>query len=187
MGLCAVAALRHLAPDATLVVGARYRQQRRFATEFGADHVVAPDELPRAVRRTVGCHVIGGLLSSGAHATVDAVGTSSSITTSLAITRPRGRIVLLGMPAEVTVDLTALWHRETQLVGSYTYGSETLLDGRAADSFDLAFEVAAAHRFERMVSARYRLADFADAIAHAADAGPRGAVKIVFDLTSEKV
>ena len=30
------------------------------------------------------------------------------------------------MPAEVKVDLTGLWHRETELKGAYTYGTETL-------------------------------------------------------------
>ena len=38
-----------------------------------------PAELARAVRRIVGCHVVGDHLSSGAHATIDAVGTERSI------------------------------------------------------------------------------------------------------------
>ena len=62
--------------------------------------------------------------------TIDAVGSERSIAEALAITRPRGRVVLMGMPAEVTIDLTGLWHRETELVGAYTYGTETLPDGR---------------------------------------------------------
>ncbi len=40
--------------------------------------------------------------SSGAHVTIDAVGTSATVADSLRITRPRGRVVLLGMPADVT-------------------------------------------------------------------------------------
>ncbi len=50
---------------------------------------------------------------------------SESITDALRITRPRGRVVLLGMPADVRLDLTGLWHRETELKGAYTYGTET--------------------------------------------------------------
>ena len=107
-------------------------------------------ELPRAVRRLVGCHVIGDHLSSGAHAT-DAVGTETSIADALRITRPRGRVVLMGMPAEVTLDLTGLWHRETELVGAYTYGTEALPDGRRA-TFDLAIETADAIEAERWLS-----------------------------------
>ena len=84
----------------------------------------------------------------------------------------------MGMPAEVTLDLTGLWHRETELVGAYTYGTES--DGRK--TFDLALETADAIEAERWLSATYPLVDHVDAIAHAAEAGRRGAVKIAFDL-----
>ena len=139
-------------------------------------------ELARAVRRVVGCHVIGDHLSSGAHATIDAVGSEQSITEALAVTRPRGRVVLMGMPAEVSLDLTGLWHRETELVGAYTYGTESLPDGRSVTTFALAIETADALQVERWLSATYPLADHVDAIAHAASAGRRGAIKIAFDL-----
>ena len=88
---------------------------------------------------------------------------------------------MMGMPAEVTLDLTGLWHRETELVGAYTYGTES--DGRK--TFDLALETADAIEAERWLSATYRLVDHVDAIAHAAEAGRRGAVKIAFDLRRE--
>jgi threonine dehydrogenase-like Zn-dependent dehydrogenase len=182
MGLAAVAGLLRYAPTARVVVGARYPHQQAAARALGAHDVVAASELPRAVRRIVGCHVVGEHLSSGAHATIDAVGTTSSLTTALSITRPRGRVVMMGMPAEVTVDLTGLWHRETELVGAYTYGTETLADGRRVRTFDLAMETATAIAAERWLSATYPLVDHVDAIAHAAAAGRRGAVKIAFDL-----
>ena len=44
------------------------------------------------------------------------------------------------------------------------------------------FEVAAAQRTGRLVSATYPLARFEDAVAHAGAAGRRGAVKIAFDV-----
>ncbi len=182
MGLAAVAGLRRYVPDVRIVVGARYPHQRRLAREFGADVVVAPDELPRAVRRATGCHVVGDHLSSGAHVTIDAVGTSDTVADSLRITRPRGRVVLLGMPADVTLDLTGLWHRETELKGAYTYGTERLPDGRTCSTFELAVETATAVRAERLLSATYPLSDHVDAIAHAATAGRRDAVKVAFDL-----
>lgn len=182
MGLCAVAGLKRFLPHTRVIVGARYPVQQRLARSLGADEVVAPDELARAVRRAVGCHVVGDHLSSGSHATIDAVGTSASIASCLRITRPRGRLVLLGMPAEVSVDLTGLWHRETQLVGAYTYGTETLLDGSRRRTFDLAIELAPTCSIERLVSATYPLTDHVEAIRHAAEAGRRGAVKVAFDL-----
>ena len=186
MGLCAVAGLRRYIPGAKILVGARYSHQQAMARTFGADIVVAPDELHRAVRREVGCHVVGDYLSSGAHATIDAVGNSGSIETCLQITRPRGRIVLMGMPSEVTVDLTGLWHRETQIVGAYTYGTETMPDGSRQRTFDLAMDTVVACDMAQMVSATYPLDDYEDAISHASGAGRRGAVKVVFDLRSTK-
>jgi threonine dehydrogenase-like Zn-dependent dehydrogenase len=129
--------------------------------------------------------VIGGHLTSGAHATIDAVGSQESVADCLRITRPRGRVVLLGMPAEVTVDLTGLWHRETELKGAYTYGTEHLPDGSTARTFDLALAAADELEIERLLSATYRLADHVDAIAHAAAAGRRGAIKVAFDLREE--
>jgi hypothetical protein len=46
-------------------------------------------------------------------------------------------------------------------------------------------ETADAIEAERWLSATYRLVDHVDAIAHAAEAGRRGAVKIAFDLRRE--
>lgn len=185
MGLCAVAGLRRYVPGARIVVGARYPHQQALAKALGADVATSPADLPRAVRREVGCHIVGDHLSGGAHATIDAVGSSDSIQSCIKLTRPRGRVVLLGMPAEVTVDLTGLWHRETQLVGAYTYGTETMADGARRRTFDLAMETAADMRMDRLLSATYPLDDYEDAIAHASGAGRRGAVKVAFDLRQE--
>lgn len=182
MGLAAIAGLRRYVPGVRIVVGARYPNQIAFAKALGADVVVAASRLDRAVRRESGCHLIGDHLSSGAHATIDAVGSSDSIRESLRITRPRGRVVLLGMPSDVKLDLTGLWHRETELKGAYTYGTETMPDGTSKRTFDLAVDTANAIKAEQFLSSTYRLDDHVNAIAHAAAAGRRGAVKIAFDL-----
>lgn len=182
MGLAAIHGIRRFLPEAHIIVGAKYLHQQTLARSLGADEAVAPEALTRAVRRATGAHMIGDHLSSGAHATIDAVGSSESLTTSLRLTRPRGRIVMLGMPADVTVDLTGLWHRETEIKGAYTYGTETLRGGRRVRTFELAIESAHLVEAEQLLSATYPLIDYRSAIEHAAAAGRRGAVKIAFDL-----
>ena len=117
---------------------------------------------------------------------VDCVGSSSSLTDAMAVTRPRGRIVLVGMPASVNLELTPLWHRELELVGAYTYGTETLADGTTARTFDLAFDLVRRYDLGRLVSATYPLRRYRDAIQHAAAAGRRGAVKVAFDLRDDR-
>ncbi|WP_419844948.1 zinc-dependent alcohol dehydrogenase [Candidatus Poriferisocius sp.] len=181
MGLCSVAALRTLTAAGTVIVTAKYPHQQDMAAELGADIVVDPDEVRRAVRRFCGCRMLGDYLSSGVDITIDAVGSPASVADAIAITRPRGRVVLLGMPEAARVDLTGLWHRETELVGAYTYGTETFSDGRTATSFELAFDLVESAKLERLVSARYPLDRYREAITHAAEAGSRGAVKVVFE------
>ncbi|WP_420618160.1 zinc-dependent alcohol dehydrogenase [Candidatus Poriferisocius sp.] len=181
MGLCSLAALRSLTSAGTIIVTAKYPHQRDLADALGADIIVNPDEVRRAVRRFSGCRMLGNYLSGGVDITIDAVGSPASVADAIAITRPRGRVVLLGMPESARIDLTGLWHRETELVGAYTYGTEYLPDGQTATSFAMAFDLVASANLERLVSARYPLDRFREAVAHAAEAGARGAIKVVFE------
>lgn len=185
IGLCALAALRKIAPGATIIAAAKHPDQRSLAEELGADVVAKPSELRRAVRRACGCRMTGDLLSGGADVTIDAVGSAASLADAIAVTRPRGRITLSGMPGSVQVDLAPVWHRETEIVGSYTYGTEHLPDGTATHTFPLAMHLIEEMELEKLVSAHYRLDDYRRAIRHAMSAGELGATKIVFDLRDE--
>ncbi|MFP3906130.1 MAG: zinc-dependent alcohol dehydrogenase [Acidimicrobiales bacterium] len=189
LGLLTVAALRRHTDAGTIVVAARYPEQANLARLLGADVVVGSDEWRRAVRRVTGSHAVGegsiDRLTGGANAVFDCVGSSHSLTEILAVVRPRGRVVMVGMPGAVTVDLTGLWHREIELVGAYAYGTELTADGPRR-TFDLAFELVRHADLGRLVSATYPLARYRDAIEHAANAGPRGAAKVAFDLRGEK-
>ena len=128
LGLTTVAALHRLVrptTPCTVVVGAKHARQRELAASLGADHVVPPDQLARTVRRQARSLVLAGRLTEGADVVFDCVGSAASITEALSMVRPRGRVVLVGMPAKVTVDLAPLWHRELTLVGAYAYGNES--------------------------------------------------------------
>ncbi len=181
LGLATIAALRTLTSPATLIAGAKHPHQRRLAAELGADSVVTPEQLPRAVRRRSRSLANAGQLTGGADIVVDCVGSAESLRQSLAMVRPRGRVVLVGMPGQVNIDLAPLWHREVALTGAYAYGTETV-DGVAHRTFDIAIDVASACKLGRLVSARYPLERYEEALSHAGAAGRRGAVKIVFDL-----
>ena len=183
MGLTAIAALRRYTEVDAIVVAARYPHQHKAAALLGADIAVVPDELGRAIRRAAGTRVIGSTLGSGVDVTIDAVGSSSSLTDAIGFTRPRGRVVLLGMPNQVDMNLTALWHRETELVGSYCYGTE--LGHGDRHTFDLAAEMASDLDLGQLVSELFPLAEYRTAIEHASQAGPRGLIKVAFDLREE--
>ena len=125
-------------------------------------------------------------LTGGADIVVDCVGSADSLAESLAVVRPHGRVVLLGMPGRVNVDLTGLWHRKIELVGAYAYGTEQRRNGSPVRTFDLAFDLAAEAGVGRLVTTSYPLGRYEEALTHAGSAGSRGAVKIAFDLRDEK-
>lgn len=177
VGLTVTAALRHLTRPGTLLVGARYPHQRRTAEELGADRAVEADQLGRSVRRATGSLRLAGQVTAGADVVLDCVGSAHSLAAAVAMVRPRGRVVLVGMPGHVRVDLAPLWHRQVTLAGAYAYGTEP--NGRR--TFDLAMELVAGARLGRLVSARYPLERYEEALAHAGAAGRRGAVKVVFE------
>jgi len=185
LGLAVVAAMRQLCAPRTLLVGAKHPHQRRLAEELGADVVAAPDQLVRAVRRQSRSLRASGTLTGGADGVVDCVGSSESLAQALAMVRPRGRITLVGMPGRVSLDLASLWHREVALTGAYAYGTEDV-GGTRRRTFALAMDVVASARLGRLVSARYPLDRFEEAIAHAGAAGRRGATKVVFDVRTRK-
>jgi threonine dehydrogenase-like Zn-dependent dehydrogenase len=192
LGLLTVAALRQLTSASAILVAAKHPVQREWARQLGATSVVDPVELRRATRRATGSLALGDgdivRLTGGADVVVDCVGNEHTLADALAVVRPRGLITLVGMPGRVELDLTGLWQREITLAGAYAYGTEHL-DGPTPDerrTFDLAFELVAAADLGRLVSATYPVARAADAVRHAAEAGPRGAVKIAFDLRSER-
>ena len=152
-----------------------------------------PGEVIRAVRRVTGTKALNNAspdemrLTGGADVVLDCVGSAESIATALAVVRPRGRIVLVGMPGELRVDLTPLWQREVCLVGAYAYGTEVVPGSPGTSrTFELAAELVGAADLGRMVSATYPLDRYTEALSHAANAGRRGAVKVAFDLRTEK-
>jgi threonine dehydrogenase-like Zn-dependent dehydrogenase len=138
LGLTVTAALAHLAATGrcpaprALLVGARYAHQLRLAREFGATEALPPEQLARAVRRHSHSLSYGGssgetaTLTDGADVVIDCVGSAESIAQSLDMVRPRGTVVLVGMPGKVTIDLAPLWHREVRLAGAYAYCTESL-------------------------------------------------------------
>jgi threonine dehydrogenase-like Zn-dependent dehydrogenase len=179
LGLLTIAALRHLpgGENRTIVATAKYSEQRRWARELGADTVIEPGELARTIRLRSAAYVVGSHLSCGASCVVDCVGSSASITQALEVAAPGATVHVVGMPARVSLDLTALWHRENAIRGCYAY---------QRSDFDTARDLSARLSLGRLVSATYPLDRSEDAITHAANAGMRGGARIAFDLRGER-
>ena len=116
----------------------------------------------------------------GADRTFECVGSPGTIEDAVRLTRPGGKAALVGMPpARSCLDLTALWYKEVDLVGSYAYGSSSTKASRqrASNPRPPARGRARDHGRTALPPADYR-----EAIAAARAAGRKGYVRVVFDL-----
>ena len=191
LGLLAIAAIRRFTNAGRVVAVAKHPVQRELARPLGADVIVGPDEVARAVRRVTGTLALGDgdivRLTGGAEHVIDCVGSEQSIAEGLRVVKPGGRITMVGMPGHVHVDLTGLWQREVELVGR--------LRLRHRDAWPTVASAAPStwrsNWSRRPISAGWSRPAIpspatTDAITHAANAGARGAVRVAFDLTAEK-
>jgi threonine dehydrogenase-like Zn-dependent dehydrogenase len=195
VGLAALAVAATLEAREELTIAAKHPIQREFARALGATSVVGSDELLGRARRLVPSNRAGRYLGGGYDTVIDAVGSASSLELAITAVRPGGEVVLAGMPTRAPLDLAPLWHREVRLVGSYAYGTEHLdadlatragVDPGPIRTFALALALAGRLGLGRLVTHRYRLVDYVQAIEKAHRGGRDDAVKVVFDLTMRR-
>lgn len=184
VGTLITAVLSEFGSKCNVTALGRYSHQREVVSGFGAS--VVPDfaALRRAARRNSRSLMIGDRVTGGFDVTFDAVGSSESIEQAIEVTRAGGTIVLAGMPNPSKIDLSALWHKQISLIGSYAYGTESI-NNKSLRTFDIALELAQKLLLGRMVSVIYPLEDFEEAINHARHAGSRNAIKVAFDPTTK--
>jgi threonine dehydrogenase-like Zn-dependent dehydrogenase len=179
IGLLTLAAVRESAPSATLICVAKHHGQQTAARRFGADDVFGADRLyvdgARITnsRRLVG-HGSREVLLGGFDRVLDCVGSGESIEQAITITRPRGRVVLVGMPGELKADLAAAWLRELELRGAYGYEND----------FPAALEFAKTLKPGRLIDRGWPLRAFKKALDTAPRAARAGRVKTVFEVAA---
>ncbi len=178
VGLFVTLALRELTGAGRISVVAKHARQVELARAFGASDVIAPDEVAARVRRATSAFRLSPergpeFLLGGVDVAIDAVGSKSSLDTVMRTTRAGGRVVLSGMPS-TGADLSPVWFRELEMVGTYATAG--------AEAFGKAFELAANAPLDGVVGGRYPLYRWREALDHAHSAGRLGTVKVAFDL-----
>jgi threonine dehydrogenase-like Zn-dependent dehydrogenase len=104
---------------------------------------------------------------------------------ALRLTRPRGLMVLVGMPGiPAGIDWTSAWYKELRVQGAYAYGWEQLPDGRQAKTMQLALEYlqASQGKLKSLVSNQFPLTEYRAAIENAFRTDRPGNFKTVFKL-----
>ena len=186
VGLFVVAALRQLTDAGRIICVAKHERQRREALRLGADEVVHPRETYGELTKMLGAEryrpELGKpVVMGGAEKVFECVGAAGTIEDAVRLCAPGGEVALVGMPeARSCLDLTALWHKEVKLAGTYAYGVEEYR-GEKVKSFELAMKIAPEIELATLVGPRFRLRQYREAIAAARSSGPSGHVKVVFD------
>lgn len=177
IGLLVLATLRALAPEVEVTCVAKYESQKLQTLRFGADHVTMPDRAAGDAARITGARRLVGRLGheqllGGFDAVLDCVGGGDSLKSAITIARPRGRVMLVGMPGRVGIDLSVAWQRELEVRGVYAYRDDF------ADAVRLAGEI----RPGRLIADGWRLCDHERALEEARRGARNGHPKTVFDL-----
>ncbi|MBF4567700.1 alcohol dehydrogenase catalytic domain-containing protein [Plantibacter sp. VKM Ac-2880] len=155
IGLLTLAAARH-AGAARIVMTDVRADKRERALRLGADAVVDGT-------RTDAVEAIRAELGESADVVFDCVSVQSTVDQAVALAMKAGTVVIVGVPARpVTVPLPEIQDRQVRVQGSATYLAE---DFETAARIIAAGEVRAAD----FITARYPLADVAEAFAAAID------------------
>jgi threonine dehydrogenase-like Zn-dependent dehydrogenase len=178
IGLLTIVAVRERHPQVTIVAVAKHRGQEQEARRMGADEVYAPGELHLRGGRLTGARRLVGiagreLLLGGFDVVFDCVASGQSLESAVTATRPRGLVMLVGMPGQIDLDLSMAWQREIDIRGAYGY----------SDEFPAALELAGRLELGRLVAQGWPLQDYRRALESSRTATRAGHVKTVFDMT----
>ncbi len=191
IGLMVLQVIRAISPQTTVSVMARYPFQVEQATRMGAASILYPQDSYDGVVRATGARLYTGMLGNkmllgGYDAIYDTIGTQRTLADALRWTRAGGAIVLVGVDLNLKyLDLSPVWYQEVSVVGSMGHGMENWPLGtrQRRSTFAVAAELIEQGLLhpEKLLTHRFALTNFREAIRTANKKGETRAIKVVFD------
>lgn len=191
IGLGVIAALRAIGSKARVIVAAKHRLQKELAHRFGADLIIEVNggdygaEIASALGATRLKPLLGKpVVFGGAEVVFECVGSGASIDDAIRFAGPRGRVIIAGLASlPKGIDWSAVWLKELDVRGTYTYGHDSL-DGHRVRTFDLALDLMNSGKVDlaTMVTHRFPLAEYARAFEAVGQRGKTGLIKAVFEF-----
>lgn len=177
-------ALRAAGFEGTILAQTKRKYEADLAKKLGATATVGPSEARAALLETgakaykpmIGEEVFAG---GGFPLVFDCVGSEDSLTQAMRFAAPRARLVVLGCAAELRrLDLTFLWARELTMQGFIGYGRERTHEHTFAVTLRRLVETKAP--IAEMVTHRFPLQRYREALSAGANRAKSGAIKILF-------
>ncbi len=191
VGLLTLQTLRALVPQAEISVLARHSFQVEQATRLGAAHIIYPQDSYIGIQRVTQARLYHGALGNrtllgGYDLIYDTIGQRKTLHHALRWVRARATVVLVGVsPNMMHLDLTPVWNREIDLLGSSGQGMEVWPIGSSEQqsTFSIAAEMIAAGQLhpEQLITHHFALPDYRNALMTAMNKGHSRATRVVFD------
>ena len=188
LGLAAIALLRALYPDVEVWAVSRPGRSAELASKFGAAEVLspAPDALVERVASLTGATRLTpwsrrAWLQDGPGVVYDMVGTPRTVETALRLVDTGGHVVVAGVEPPGRFEWTPLYFKEAHVTGSNAFGIETV-NGVRKHAFEHYFDlVRAGLDLSPLLTHRFPLARWRDAVLTVARHRATGSIKVVLE------
>jgi threonine dehydrogenase-like Zn-dependent dehydrogenase len=188
LAFAAIALLRHLYPAAEVWAATRPGARAALATRLGAHAVLSssPDELVAEVARSVGTTPLKpwskrDWLQDGPAVVYDTIGSTETVETSLRLLATGGTLVVSGVEPPKRFEWTPLYFKELRVIGSNGFGLEEV-GGVTKHAMEHYFDfIAAGLDLTPVITHRFPLDRWADAVLTVKNARHTGAVKVLLE------
>ena len=193
IGLLTLQLVRALVPQAKVSVLARHSFQVEQATRMGARHIIYPNDSYTGVQSATGAQRYQGMLGNrmlmgGYDVIYDTVGSNRTLHHALRWVRAQGTVVLVGIePAFMRIDLSPLWFQQIGLLGSHSHGMDywPLGTKNRLATFSIVQQLLKEGKIhpEQLITQRFALNNYREALSTAMSKSHSRAVKVVFDYS----
>ena len=191
IGLLTLQIIRSLFPKAEVSVLAKHAFQVEQATRMGAAHIIYKHGSYESVEKTTGARLYQGpignkMLLGGYDVIYDTVGTEHTIHHNLRWARAGGTVVVVGVSLHhARIDLSPVWYQEVNLIGAMSHGMEywPINTTQQHPTFAIASELIVNGLLhpEKLITHRFALSNFREALQTATAKKESRAIKVVFD------
>jgi 2-desacetyl-2-hydroxyethyl bacteriochlorophyllide A dehydrogenase len=193
IGLLTLQIIRALAPQAEISVLARHAFQVEQATRQGATHIIYPQDSYTGIQQATNAQIFKGpfsnrVLLGGYDIIFDTVGSQKTLHHALRWARAQATVVLVGVNLhQMHIDLTPVWYREVNLIGSMGSGIETWppTTNERRSTFEIAVELITHDQIhpEHLITHRFPLNNSQTALLTALKKEQSHAIKVIFDYS----
>jgi threonine dehydrogenase-like Zn-dependent dehydrogenase len=188
LAFAAIALLRHLYPASEVWAVTRPGARSELATRLGAHAVLStvPTELVTQVARRIGTAPLTpwskrDWLQDGPAVVYDTIGSVETVETSLRLLTTGGTLVVSGVEPPRRFEWTPLYFKELRVIGSNGFGVEEV-GGVAKHAMEHYFDfIAAGFDLTPVITHRFPLDRWDEAVLAVKDARRTGAVKVLLE------